>query len=200
MRVSVVATGVRSEKAQRQVSPEPVVNEAAAPAPVRTEQPALASLDVAAMQDISGPVLAPPLVLTDMEQDAVNMAQIPLSIGNADPVDPLGKSLAADAFIAPPAAQPAIKSPIVATRDAIIPQRRETASRQAPSLLVRMGFFGRKAARNELALQPGTGAKPNAAAMQEKAADRMEPSSKHAAAAGSASELDIPAFLRRTAN
>lgn len=209
MRVSVVATGVRSEKAQRAMTPQVVENVAQdIPASAVTpEQPALPSLDIAASQAapepaIAAAVQADPIMFIDDLLD--EMDRMPLPIGVSDPVDPLGRTMAEDAFISPRAAQPLTKSPIVATRDAIAPQRQEAVSRQAPSLLVRMGLFGRKsAARAEpvvaRGVKQGAGLRP-AASVQDKAGLRIEPASKPASASGSSSELDIPAFLRRTAN
>jgi cell division protein FtsZ len=199
MRVSVVATGVRSEKAQRQVTPEAVANVVpdALAAAVKSEQPALPSLDIPATPAVTQ---AAALLSADMEEEAVIVSEGLLSIGASDPVDPLGKSMATDAFITPPAARPMVKSPIIASREAIIPQRQETVSRPASNLLVRMGLFGRKAARNEPAPKPAGLARVNAAATHDKAAAKLEPSSKPATAPASSSELDIPAFLRRTAN
>ncbi len=195
MRVSVVATGVRSEKVQRAMAPQPVENAAAA-APVvaaALEQPALPSLDIAASQvapepAIAAAVQASPIMIIDDLLD--EMDQIP-SMGASDPVDPLGRTMAEDAFLSPRAAQPMAKPPIVATRDTIVPKRPETTSRQAPSLLVRMGLFGRKsAARVEPAVTGGG---------KQKAAG-LRPDNAGKPASATSSELDIPAFLRRTAN
>ncbi len=212
MRVSVVATGVRSEKAQRAMAPQ-VAENVAPDAPVgeaALEQPALPSLDIAASQAAPAPAIAaavqadPIMFIDDLLDEVDRMPQTPLSIGTSDPVDPLGRTMAEDAFISPRAAQPMTKPPIVATRDTVVPQRQEAVSRQAPSLLVRMGLFGRKtpvraeplAARGA---KQGAGLR-TAAPIQDKAGLRSEPASKPASASGSSSELDIPAFLRRTAN
>ncbi len=210
MRVSVVATGVRSEKAQRQVAPDVVekVTPNGAALAAGPEQPALPSLDIAASQAAPEPAIAAPMMRADpiliIDDSCLDdMDHIPLSIGASDPVDPFGKTMAADAFISPRAAQPAAKPPIVATRDTIAPQHQEAASRQGPSLLVRMGLFGRKsAARAESVVargaKQGAALRPTASA-QDKAL-RIESASKPVPAASNTSELDIPAFLRRTAN
>ncbi|MFZ5931596.1 MAG: cell division protein FtsZ [Pseudomonadota bacterium] len=211
MRVSVVATGVRSEKAQRAMAPQ-VAENVAPDAPVgeaALEQPALPSLDIAASQAapaIAAAVPADPIMyIDDLLDEADLMPQTPLSIGASGPVDPLGRTMAEDAFISPRAAQPMTKPPIVATRDTVVPQRQEAVSRQAPSLLVRMGLFGRKTPVRAEPLAAARGAKQGAglrtaASIQDKAGLRTEPASKPASTSGSSSELDIPAFLRRTAN
>ena len=198
MRVSVVATGVRSEKAMRQAVPEKGVNEmpaaavSAATAAVTPEQPVLPSLDVAASEI---PADAPASVtVIDATADAV--AQTPISMGAADPVDSLAKAIAADAFITPRAAQPAAKAPIVAAREPLVPHRQEAASRNGPNLLARIGLFGRKAARNEQPAKPAPGAKQGGAQLQDRFAAKLEPASKP----DNSGDLDIPAFLRRTAN
>jgi|GWRWMinimDraft_9_1066018.scaffolds.fasta_scaffold00130_6 cell division protein FtsZ len=214
MRVSVVATGVRSEKAQRAMAPQ-VAENVAPDAPVgeaAPEQPALPSLDIAASQVAPAPAPAiaaavsadPIMYIDDLLDEVDRLSEAPLSIGASDPVDPLGRTMAEDAFISPRAAQPMAKPPIVATRDAVVPQRQEAVSRQAPSLLVRMGLFGRKsAARAEPAVargaKQGAGLRPTASG-PDKAGLRIEPASKPVPASGNSSELDIPAFLRRTAN
>lgn len=211
MRVSVVATGVRSEKAQRQASPE--LAEKLAPVAPAVEagrdQPGLPSLDIAALQTAPAPAVAAPIMQAEpiliIDDCLDDMGEIPLSIGASDPVDPLGRTLAGEAFISPRAAQPAAKPPIVATRETITPQRQEAASRQSPSLLVRMGLFGRKAAgRGETAAvvrSPNQGAAVRSnVSVQDRAGQRAEAASKPVPAASNASELDIPAFLRRTAN
>ncbi len=203
MRVSVVATGVRSEKAQRQLTPEAVA--AIAPdtsaTPVKSEQTALPSPEVPASPVIAAVADESALLLTEEEEEAVIVSQTPLSFGASDPVDPLGNSMSADAFIAPRATQPVMRSPIIATRETIIPQRQETVGRQTSNLLTRMGWFGRKTARNEPVQNSARQAKSNTGGFHDKAmAPRMESSSKPSPAEASASELDIPAFLRRTAN
>ena len=121
------------------------------------------------------------MFIDDLLDEVDRMPQTPLSIGASDPVDPLGRTMAEDAFISPRAAQPMAKPPIVATRDAIAPQRQEAVSRQAPSLLVRMGLFGRKsAARAEpvvaRGIKQGAGLR-TAASIQDKAGLRSEPAS-----------------------
>jgi cell division protein FtsZ len=219
MRVSVVATGVRNDKAQR--APALEIVEKAEPeialAAVTLEQPALPSLEVAALAaapeaeavtssaaaDTPAPEkLVEPIMYIDDLLEEENRK--PLSMGASDPVDPLGKSLVDKAFISPRPVQPQAKAPIVASRDALAPKRPEAAARQAPSLLVRMGLFGRKAAeRTEPVIgrgvNPAQGLYPKANP-KDKAALRSEPADKANAATGKTSELDIPAFLRRTAN
>lgn len=198
MRVSVVATGVRSEKAQRHVTSEAaasVVPDILAAA-VKSDQSALPSLDIPIPAGMQVAAQLP----ADMEEEAVIVSEPALSIGASDPVDTLGKSMASDAFITPSAARPKVKSPIIASREDVIPQRQETVSRPGPNLLMRMGLFGRKAARNEPAPKSAALPRVNAAAINDKAAARLEPSSKPAPTPASSSELDIPAFLRRSAN
>lgn len=214
MRVSVVATGVRSEKAQR--ANAPVVEEkapvAAAPVlvePVIQEQPALPSLEIAAMQSASedapaAPVkVAEPIMFIDDLLDDEELG--PLSIGASDPVDPLGKTRVDDAFITPRPAQPQVRQPIISTREAIPAQRLDTKTGQAPGLLARIGLFGRKAAaapRTEPVLGRGVntpGLIPKGAP-QDRLGLRIDGLGKAAPATGKSSELDIPAFLRRGAN
>ncbi|MDO9461147.1 MAG: cell division protein FtsZ [Alphaproteobacteria bacterium] len=210
MRVSVVATGVRSDKAQNQLAPEILekVKQVGPAVVAPSEQPALPSLDIAASQaapeqvSVTPAMQAEPILIID--EGLEDMDPIPLSVGASDPVDSLGKIMAADAFISPRAAQPAARPPIVATRDTPAPQRKEAAGRQPPSLLVRMGLFGRKAAaRGDTAAArgPSQGAAVRSnTSIQDKGGARSEPAGKPGVSAANTSELDIPAFLRRTAN
>lgn len=202
MRVSVVATGVRSEKAQRQMAtdaaaaPKLAVVIPAAEAPAQVSIPGL---------DIAASDAAPAAAVSALGMAAETAEAVThLSLGAPDPVDPLGEALAVDAFVAPPATRPAARPPIVATRETVAVQRPEPAGRQAPSLLVRMGLFGRskRAATAEVANNRVAGrvaARPMPPAM-EKPAPRSEPAAPPASVASTTNELDIPAFLRRTAN
>ncbi len=208
MRVSVVATGVRTEKAQRQIVTETVgaVKEAAMAAAQEDipEQPALPSLEAAAMEaatELAPVAPAAPIAVID---DIAITAQEKLSMGAPAAPDPLGKSMAAGAFIAPPAARPAARSPIIATHERIVPpQRQDKATRQTPSLFARIGLFGAgKRAAPELPVNRtvrGAPVRP-AAANLDKTGLREEAAPRQAVTSGAASELDIPAFLRRTAN
>ena len=216
MRVSVVATGVRTDKVQRVVAPETVEQAEPEIIPetiVVPEQPVLPSLEIAALTAAPEPVMVaestavalkpsePAMYIDDLLEEESRM---PLSMGASDPVDQLGKTMANNAFISPRPAQPQAKPPIVSSRDAVAPKRQEAVSRQAPSLLARMGLFGRKAAeRVEPSVgrgaNPGAGLYPKAAGL-DKAGLRGDAAGKASPAAAKGSELDIPAFLRRSAN
>ncbi len=193
MRVSVVATGVRSQKAIIQVVKQ---------APLEVEAPVqtvMAGLDAtASVTDAAASTLE-----RSGESSAAEM-EPNLILEVLVEADPVAAAHGVDAFIPAPAVHPAERQPLAAARDPIAvppdPSRQSGPGRQSSNLLARLGLFNRSKRNRAVNAEQGKRISPPLravdAAVETEASERLAPLPP----LSEEDQLEIPAFLRRTAN
>lgn len=214
MRVSVVATGVRSQRAAQPAQEAELALGAEQqpeliPALAAAEAVSVPAMAAAAGNNTASLTTETPSTLSSeagAEASTVMRAELPaesLSLKSGMDEEPLGKEMAEDAFIAPPAAKPAAKQPLVAARDTTPPQNHDVSRliNKGSGLLARMGWLGRnKRVPAEPPAKRIAVNRPAAGKSESNPAARGEAPLQPAMKIGNTSEIDIPAFLRRTAN
>jgi hypothetical protein len=119
--------------------------------------------------------------------------------------DPVAAAQSVDAFIPAPAAHPLERQPLAAARDPIVvtadPSRQSAQGRQSSNLLARLGLFNRgKRNRAENASQDKRITPPLRAAGAAGAELEVSERTPAPPVISTEDQLEIPAFLRRTAN
>ena len=210
MRVSVVATGVRSQRAAQPLhEAESAIAAAAQPEPVSVQ--AAQSVPAPAVVAGGSTFLTPEIPAAAFSEAASETppamtAELPaeaISLMAGMDEDPLGKERAEDAFIAPAAVKPVTKQPLVAARETAPPQKQDISRtvNKGSGMQALMGWLGRtkrvpaESPAKRIPVNRTAVNKPESAPVA-----RGETVLQPAMKMGNTSEIDIPAFLRRTAN